>query len=76
MEESLKVQDCVEFMHGYTPKMTISSIDEATQMATCVWFDSKTKKTKTEVIPLNVLKKSITHPKINKDDLISAIYRR
>jgi uncharacterized protein YodC (DUF2158 family) len=70
MEQELKLQDSVQLLHGYTPTMTISEINEETKQALCIWYDSKTKKMNKEWLPLNVLK--LTPPKatINLEDII------
>ena len=57
MEETFKVQDCVQLLHGNTPRMSITKINEKNQTATCVRFDHKKSKIIIEEIPLNVLKK-------------------
>ena len=75
MEESLKVHDCVQLMHGYTPTMTISSINEETQTANCVWYDTKARKTKVEVLPLNVLKKYKEPEPVNMSALMNSLKR-
>lgn len=57
MENQFKAQDSVQLLHGYTPTMTISQIDEEKQMAHCVWYDTtKTRTIKQEWLPLSVLK--------------------
>ena len=56
MEKDFKVQDCVRLIHGYTPDMTISDIDESAKTAKCFWYDTKTKKMQSDILPLSVLK--------------------
>ena len=54
-----KVQDSVQLLHGYTPTMTITEIDEADKTAHCIWYDhSKSKEIKQQWIPLVALKKT------------------
>lgn len=61
--EDIKVGDCVQLKNGYTPKYTVSKILD--EMATCVHYDPKSRKTITEQIPLNVLKVYVEPPPID-----------
>ena len=57
--ENLKVGGAAILAHGrYSPTYNITSIDEVKKTAICVWFDTQSRKTITEEIPLNVLKPS------------------
>jgi uncharacterized protein YodC (DUF2158 family) len=67
--EDLKVGDCVQLMHGYTPKMTVSAINEAEQSVKCVWFDTKKGKHVLEDLPLNTLKKFNEPPPLDLNAL-------
>ena len=69
-----KLQDSVQLMHGYTPTMTISAINEETNEAYCVWYDAaKTRTVKKEWIPLIALKH--TPPKISSEDILHSLRR-
>jgi len=70
--ESLKVQDCVQLLHGYTTKMTISEIDNEKQEAKCVWYDIKSRKYQTQWLPLNVLKPFMEPERISLNALKKA----
>ncbi len=56
MEENLEVRDSVQLLHGNSPIMTISEINEELKEAHCVWFETNPHKMHKEWIPLNVLK--------------------
>jgi uncharacterized protein YodC (DUF2158 family) len=76
METNFKLQDSVQLLHGYTPTMTISEINEETQQAKCVWYDSvKTKDVKIMWIPLNALKPTPLKTPLDADTLIKTAYR-
>ena len=69
-----KLQDSVQLMHGYTPTMTISAINEETKEAYCIWYDStKTRTIKKECVPLTALKH--TPPKISSEDILQSLRR-
>jgi len=77
MEPDFKVQYSVQLLNGYTPTMTISEINQETQEAKCIWYDSvKTKDIKNAWIPLNVLKHTPEKTPIDKETLINTLYRR
>jgi uncharacterized protein YodC (DUF2158 family) len=64
-----KVQDSVQLLHGLTPTMIISEINETTQQTFCIWYDTKAKKMKQEWLPLNVLKLTPERKPINLEEL-------
>lgn len=70
MENQFQIGDAAQLIHGYTPTYTISSINEEKQLATCVWYDTKKRVTKTEDIPLNALKKFIKPPPPDLSNLL------
>jgi uncharacterized protein YodC (DUF2158 family) len=76
MEQNLKVGDCVQLLHGYTPKMSITKIDESQQMAECVWFNPKPPKHMVEWLPLNGLKLFPQPAKVTMEELKGVLYRR
>ena len=68
------VQDSVQLMHGYTPTMTISQINEETEMALCIWWDTtKTRKMHQDWLPLNVLKHTPKREPLDLDALKRSI---
>lgn len=74
MTNQFKVQDSVQLLHGPTPTMTISEINQETNEAYCIWFDqSKTKEIKKAWVPLNSLKTTAESEKITKSQLFKSI---
>lgn len=72
----VKVGEAAVLIHGrYSPTYNISSINEETGLATCVWYDVQKRKTVTEQIPLNVLRKHIEPEPINAADIMKALSR-
>jgi len=72
-DQNFKLQDSVQLLHGYTPTMTISQINEESQEALCVWLETKSQKIHKEWLPLNVLKKTPEKTPLTKDDLYNSI---
>jgi uncharacterized protein YodC (DUF2158 family) len=62
--------DSVQLLHGYTPTMTISQVNQENQTALCVWYDSsKTKRVVQDWIPLNVLKRTPEKQSLSLEEL-------
>jgi uncharacterized protein YodC (DUF2158 family) len=74
--ELLKIGDFVQLQAGHAPKMQISSIDEVSKTAMCVWYDPQKRKHNTDALPLNVLKLFPEKVKISLDEIKESIYRR
>lgn len=76
MNPQFKVQDSVQLLHGDSPIMNLSQINEEIQQGLCVWFDKiKSKDIKQAWIPLNVLKHTPQRQPIDLDVLKKAAYR-
>lgn len=76
MNTELKIKDVVRITSvRYTPSMVISTIDEEKQEAKCVWYDTKARKTKVEILPINILELVPEKPGIDFDEIRRAAYR-
>jgi hypothetical protein len=69
----INVHDCVQLIHGYTTKMSVSAINAENQTATCVWLDTKSRRYIMQELPLNVLKKIVEPPPIQIEGILNEL---
>lgn len=76
MSTEFKPQDSVQLLHGLTPIMVLSEINEVDQTALCVWYDrAKTKNIKQAWIPLNALRHTPERAPLSSEDILGAFRR-